>query len=284
MHYCPKCQLVYADSMQLPASAMAFFNDAYKDKLQYAGMDDIGIRFKLMRSFPEIKPEILLRGAHLEALRWINANVPKGATVLDIGCGQGTFLRELLENGFHAVGLEPSIDLVKRLTAQGLDAYHGTIEKIPSSCPQPFAVTLHFVLHHLVDPVKALASLRAKYPRASLLVTEGNFSYMRKLTPYFSPPRALTLWGTKSLRLLLSMVGYEVNIVQSPRRPMEYGVIPQQMAVNLYKTLEHWPLVNDAFLFWHKCKGVIFKPIAFMEQVSGRPPATLLAIGQPAGK
>jgi 2-polyprenyl-3-methyl-5-hydroxy-6-metoxy-1,4-benzoquinol methylase len=40
------------------------------------------------------------------------ASKAKGNSVLDIGCGSGSLLRILDENGFKACGIEPNADLI----------------------------------------------------------------------------------------------------------------------------------------------------------------------------
>ena len=56
---------------------------------------------------------------------------PRGARVLDVGCGSGEQLRALKVAGFDAVGVEPSQKLVDRLVEEGLDARQGIAEQLP---------------------------------------------------------------------------------------------------------------------------------------------------------
>ena len=59
------------------------------------------------------------------------ANFPRGARVLDVGCGEGEQLRQLEANGCRAVGVEPNPQLVEQLRARGLDVAEGYAEHLP---------------------------------------------------------------------------------------------------------------------------------------------------------
>ncbi len=277
---CQECGLLYSEPMQLPCSAETFFDSAYKAKFRNEGMNDIGIRIDFMRDIKN-SPLQNLRGSQMQILKWLENNAPAGSRILDIGCGQGALLYALRAQGFHPVGLEPSADVVEQLKHEGLEIYQGTIENIPSQCSNFYAITMSLVLHHLVNPRSAIESVINHFPDSVLLVAEGNVSYIRKLTPYVLPPRALTLWSEKSLTTLLMNAGYEVEIAKSSRRPQEYGILPQTISVNLYRRLKCWPLTNSVFSLWLKGKAVVFGGVPSIENLVGAPPATLLAIGIP---
>jgi len=285
MRRCPGCGLLYAEPRQLPDTAAAFFAAAYRGEVSTPGMRDIGIRLPIFQNYqrPDTR-NFLYRGAHLTALDWLKANAPTGSTILDIGCGPGAFLHLLRQAGFIGTGVEPSDEAVTMLKLQGFDAHKGTIENIPTVCPaDPFAITCHFLLHHLIDPAGTIASLKTRYPRSFLLVTEGNAAYIKKFTADFLPPRALTLWQAPSLKLLLNKAGYEVAIIPSARRPQEYGLLPAPTAARLFQALEQWLPASRIWSVWHRFKKYLFLPVATAERLAGRPPATLLAIGHPQG-
>lgn len=56
---------------------------------------------------------------------------PRGARVLDVGCGSGQQLEALREAGFDAAGVEPCRDAVAELVAKGLDVRPGVAERLP---------------------------------------------------------------------------------------------------------------------------------------------------------
>lgn len=58
-------------------------------------------------------PSPRLTSAEKFALKWLIRNAPKGAVVIDCGCGAGRFLRVLQKAGFQATGVDVSDELVE---------------------------------------------------------------------------------------------------------------------------------------------------------------------------
>jgi len=274
--------------MQLPDSPQAYFTAAYRDELQTPEMKDYAIRLQLVRVLQRINPgDVLsLNGTAIrESFSWVKKHAPARSTILDIGCGAGNYLYALRGAGFHGVGIDPSADVVSKLKAESLEAYYGTIDNIPSECPIPFAITCNFVLHHLLDPVAEITSLKAKFPKAYLLIVESNVSYVEKYVKKrqanLLPPRALTFWGDKSMRLLFSKAGYDAEIALFPRQAQEFGVPNIFRPISSYLALERWLPADRLWVFWLKSKRRLFWTATAAERLTKRPPATLLAIGHP---
>lgn len=287
MHQCSICGLVYAVPMQLPNCPEVFFTEIHSGKLQEPTLNDLPIRLSMLKSCKKLSTgDFVYRGAHLEAVTWIKRNAPPGSTILDIGCGTGAFLIALQKQGFHGVGVEPSLDIVEVLRTKGLEVYRGTINDIPSECPKsPFGIACLFLIHHLVDPVAAIISLRMKYPESYLLVAVNDFSFfkerIKRLVPQVLPPRHLTWWGPKSLRLLLSKAGYEVDIVNCARTPHEYGFLSVNASVRLYDALKGWLPADSIYLLHNRFKRFLLWPLATIERLLRPRQTSLLAIARP---
>ena len=52
-------------------------------------------------------------------------------SVLDVGCGQGGFLRRAKEKGIRAVGIDANAERVNAVRAAGLEVFHGTADCLP---------------------------------------------------------------------------------------------------------------------------------------------------------
>lgn len=103
-----------------------------------------------------------------ETADWIAQHVSRSARVLDIGCGNGGLLLALKERGFNSLaGMDPSAACVARLKANGLEAFCAGLGDITPTGNAFDLIILSHVLEHLLDPARALASLRA------LLATGG---------------------------------------------------------------------------------------------------------------
>jgi cyclopropane fatty-acyl-phospholipid synthase-like methyltransferase len=74
---------------------------------------------------PVLGPHQPLAETHPQKFRWMweRCGGVRGLRVLDVGCGNGAFLRYLRAQGAEAVGLTPSPPQVRGLRAAGLDAH-----------------------------------------------------------------------------------------------------------------------------------------------------------------
>src|SRR5688572_11819172 len=103
----------------------------------------------------------------------LRARLPRGARILDIGCGTGFVLERLLDD-FDALGLEPDAEVRARASARAAPHLRpGSTDDMSSLAGETFdAVLLLDVLEHVDDDVSALRSARAAVgPRGLVLVT-----------------------------------------------------------------------------------------------------------------
>jgi len=109
--------------------------------------------------------------------RQLSAHVPDGASVLDVGCGQGTQAIRLAKRGCAVVGVDPSTELLGRLAADAQDAgvhvttHQGRIDDLATTLRHRTfdVVCAHGLLMYLDDPDVALAALAARLTPAGLL-------------------------------------------------------------------------------------------------------------------
>ncbi len=112
----------------------------------------------------------------------------EGQTVLDVGCGDGLFLRLLKEKGIAGVGIDASDEAVRKCREKGLEASVVDL----SSDPLPFgdssfdAVTLLDVLEHIYAPEELLREA-ARVAKRSIIISVPNFNSL--------PARLQALFG-----------------------------------------------------------------------------------------
>jgi SAM-dependent methyltransferase len=109
-----------------------------------------------------------------------NAIDLRDKTVVDIGCGDGAFVRALADAGADAIGIEVSEDAVARARAR--DPGHryllGGAESIPLEDASVDVATLMRSLHHVPDPSSAfpeLARVVREYVWIAEPLPEGDF-------------------------------------------------------------------------------------------------------------
>ena len=69
----------------------------------------------------------------MECQALLRRGIQPGMRVLDVGCGDGTLIRELRDAGIHTIGLEIDPALVHLAVARGLDVREGRAEALPFS-------------------------------------------------------------------------------------------------------------------------------------------------------
>ncbi|MBI4509385.1 MAG: class I SAM-dependent methyltransferase [Deltaproteobacteria bacterium] len=88
-------------------------------------------------------------------VRWLSSQVTSKGTLLDVGCGDGTFLLQAQAKGWHVVGTEMNPKVAR---AQGLDVGE-TLDDVAALGPFQ-AITLWHSLEHMRDPRGTLERVR----------------------------------------------------------------------------------------------------------------------------
>jgi len=124
---------------------------------------------------------ILSRLFQLNRSKWIIKYVPKG-TLLDIGCGDGTFLTFMLERGWDVFGIENLYKYTQVTPTGAIETkiVPHDIEKWNQSFAPLDVITLWHVLEHVEDPVKTLhQAYNALKPSGLLVLSVPNFKSLQ---------------------------------------------------------------------------------------------------------
>ena len=252
-------------------------------------------------------PTPWLSAAEYRALAWLRRHAPRGARLLDIGCGAGRFLRAARKAGFDAVGMEVDAGLVALLQRAGLPAFVGSLPQAWKwNGPPPWAVTLFEVLEHLPVPEYHLAPVRERFPQAVVLASVPS-PYRPELLlwgeryPYDYPPNHYLRWTPKALQRFFQRLGYRRVQVYLPRPLGSEHTRIQLALMRWFARFDHAPPPSVEALpeqpgFWTRAwatfssvatKGVevalnvFLAPWAWWAAVRGASALAMLAVAQP---
>ncbi len=138
-----------------------------------------------------------------------------GTLLLDVGCGNGSFLRLAGLLGYEAEGCEPDPLAVEAARACGQRVYRGTLP-CPEIPPGRFEhVTACHVIEHVHDPLAFLIHCReALRPGGRLWIQTPNLAgdghaFWGRDWRGLEPPRHLTLFTPEALRRVCERAGFE---------------------------------------------------------------------------
>jgi 2-polyprenyl-3-methyl-5-hydroxy-6-metoxy-1,4-benzoquinol methylase len=199
---CTRCGLGRLHPLPGPAELSSFYPDEYYGEpgRKFQSLVEGAVRF--------------LGGRHVS---FLSRSLPRGARVLDVGCGRGVVLGALADRGFEVHGVELSAGATRgadprariRIAARLADA--GYAEGFFDE------VLLWHVLEHLPDPRGTLAEVfRILRPGGRLVVALPNFTSLQARCSgvhwfHLDLPRHLHHFPVAALRRLLEELGFEVE-------------------------------------------------------------------------
>jgi SAM-dependent methyltransferase len=244
MRLCRDCNFVFA----WPVSRfdpVELFANAYGGEESRAHMDEFHERVRTRQVRIENERLGLWAAAHKSALKWVEANLKKGATVVEVGCGVGSFMHALRRRGYNAVGVDVAPELVEMLKKEGFHTWCGTVDAIPEHWleREPAAVVCFFVIHHVIDPVSLLSELSRRW-RVPLLM--GCYrGTLGAPSPAEYPPRTWGWWTSQSIEKAFKLGGYsKVNVTTQPKITARMGV-PKGIVRIGSPMLWRWPGVRE---------------------------------------
>jgi ubiquinone/menaquinone biosynthesis C-methylase UbiE len=124
---------------------------ANQKKTMEVKYDKIGIHYNLTRKADKYLTEQLL----------IHLNAKENGLYLDIGCGTGNYTNELQKKGFQFLGIDPSIEMLKKakFKNQQIDWRIGTAEKTNLIDNSVNGIIGSLTIHHWTDLKKGFSEL-----------------------------------------------------------------------------------------------------------------------------
>lgn len=160
------------------------------------------------------------------------------ARLLDVGCGDGNFLRRAKSAGWSTIGVDPDPNAVAAARAHGLDVREGGIEVFGDAKGLFDGITLSHVIEHVHDPLALLSACeRLLKPGGWVWVDTPNLCSLghRRFGRHWrdlDPPRHLVLFTPDSLTGLLERAGFS-SVATEPWTPLCLDIFSASEAIRL---------------------------------------------------
>lgn len=196
---CRRCDLLYASPIPAADDLSALYREAAFDSREEA--------FHASRTYGQLLAQVIGR-------------LPDRAGALDIGTGEGAFLRELLAKGFSAVtGIEPSSAPIEVAAPEIRPLIRHDVFRPGSFLPESLTlITCFQTIEHLSDPLgMCREAWRTLKPQGALfLIGHNRRSFSAKVLGRKSPIfdiEHLQLFSPESFQNLLHRAGFsEVSV------------------------------------------------------------------------
>jgi len=198
---CSACGLVFMNPRPVAAEMLRFYDG------DYYGEGD--------RKFSS-GVEVLRRFFARERARRARRHFPSPGKVLDVGCGQGTFLRLMQGKGWKGHGTELSPRSASRAIQAGLSVSVGEIRE--NQFPPDYfdLITFWQVLEHLRDPAAVLQRIRPLLRRGGIVaISTPNVESWQARTFrgdwfHLDAPRHLFLFSPRTLETFMAAHGFRL--------------------------------------------------------------------------
>jgi len=141
---------------------------------------------------------------------------PPRGRLLDIGCGDGYFLRLMRDLGWTVQGLEPDPKAAAFARASGLDIIQSPLERASLASHAFDVITMSHVIEHVQDPVAVLEVVRRALTLAgTLFISTPNakswgHAQFGQSWYHLDPPRHLHLFTIRNLTACVARAGLSV--------------------------------------------------------------------------
>ncbi len=147
-----------------------------------------------------------------------------GDAVLDVGCGDGAFLRRAAPRAGRVVGIDQNPDSPAALARHGIECHLGSVQTFATGHAREFnLVTLFQVIEHVEHVVPFVeAAVACARPGGTVLVSVPNAARLRigGLDWYDCPPHHATRWYEAQLRALAGLTALTFVGVEAQHRPL----------------------------------------------------------------
>lgn len=150
---------------------------------------------------------------------FVLGHLRKDSKILEVGCGKGEFLKLLVSNGIHAVGLDTNLKAVETAHLEGLNVIGKDIYDYSSFTDEKFDIICHFqVLEHIPEPLHFLETcVKLLKPDGVLFVATPNQDSFIKYAPFpllNMPPHHQGRWSVSTFQKVSQLLNFELTGVE----------------------------------------------------------------------
>lgn len=138
----------------------------------------------------------------------------QGGVLLDLGCGDGSYLRLIRDCGWEVVGLDPDFKVVSNALSHGLKVYQGDINYFFGKSELFDLITLNHVIEHVHCPPHVLKMCyELLKPGGQIWIETPNINsfghaHFQKYWRGIETPRHLILFNADSLKMAMRTAGF----------------------------------------------------------------------------
>ena len=273
---CASCRCVF----QSPIPDDALLAGFYPEEYWWSEKRSPGGCRALLKRFEGIYREFVV----LDHVRFLQrcARASSGRTLLDIGCGSGSFLAAARRRGFEAFGMDRSAHAVAAARRDGaVEARQGDIGSPIWQDRRFDFVTMFHILEHLTDPRAGLRyAAGLLHPGGSLILQVPNIvSYQARAFGVrwygLDVPRHVINFSPAALNLLLEDAGFRIHDVARFSLRDNPAAIASSLAPRLDPIGRHGrrrtsgALVDAALEIGYFAIVLLSLPPAILESLSG---------------
>jgi ubiquinone/menaquinone biosynthesis C-methylase UbiE len=162
----------------------------------------------------------------IEALKTRQEQQAAPIKILDIGCGDGKFLKKIANEvpECELYGLEISQESLSKVKDDRIRLIHGDTSKIEKMDIVFDVITAFHIIEHISDPVGFLNSIKRAMGPETVVYVSNPLSPMHFESHFFDilnhPPHHLTRWNPESMIAVTARLGFEPEIVLPKAAPL----------------------------------------------------------------
>lgn len=203
--YCSDCRLRFSDPMKEPDSSFYKESALYENRSQETQNNTPSHDWRYETCLSSLGSQ-------------------PGRSLLDVGCGDGTFLVRARDQGFKVFGIDfddRAVSIAKKIRKlEQVECGRWDSISRMSGWEQFDVITMFDVLEHMAAPGDLAATAHALLkPNGTMAISVPRFDRYPRMfdIEYDFPPHHFTLWTSKAMIVLLEKTGCEdIRIVEKP--------------------------------------------------------------------